>query len=122
MSIVGCLGDHQRELTSTTGYRQPATVINKAEQLAGQQPFNPRVRQAVSAAKDIIAPAKESPAGADLAKIRAQLHARPIELMRDVVAEDLQILASLTTQVADLSSVIARGVAGASGAVLGRGE
>lgn len=97
-----------------------ADSISKAVQLSARS--SERVRQAVGAAKEIIEPAKASPNGADLSKLRAELHARPIEQMRQVVGEEMDVLARISTQVADIASILTKAVADASSATLGRGD
>jgi hypothetical protein len=98
--------------------------ISKAEQLVRQPPVaNPRVRLAVMAARQIVAPAKESAMSVDLAKLRGALQARPIEQMREVVAGEISVLARLATQVSDVSGILTKAVAAASATTLGaKGE
>lgn len=98
--------------------------IGKAEQLLRQQPIaSQRVAQAVIFACEIVTPAKESPTSVDLSKIRAELHSRPIEQLRGVVAEEISVLARTASQVAEVSGILTRAVASASTSSLGgRGE
>jgi hypothetical protein len=97
-----------------------ADSISKAVQLAARS--SQRVKQAVQVAQEIIGPAKASPNGADLVKLRAELHARPIEQMRLVVAEEMDVLARISTQVADIASILTKAVADASSSTLGGGD
>ena len=113
-----------REASRNLDNWQPNTAISKAldnigkaQQLAGAS--SQRVQEAVLAAKQIVEPAKESPSSADLPKIREQLRARPIEQMREVVANEISLLARLATQVSDISGLITKAVASASATTLG---
>jgi hypothetical protein len=97
--------------------------VTKAEQLAGRPPFSqPRIRQAVRVAREILEPAQKSPMTADLQKLREQMNLRPISWVRDVVADETSELADLTTQVTAVCGVLAKALAGTSSAMLGRRE
>lgn len=97
-------------------------AIAKAQQLAGQQPFNPRVTQIVQRAYDIVHPAQSSSMNIDQMKIRAELRGRAIEPMRQIVSEDIGMLARLTSQLTDITNNVAKATASASAAALGQSE
>jgi len=96
--------------------------IGKASQLAAQSPQNPKVTRIVQIAQEIVAPAKESSMNIDQMKLRGELRARCIEPMRQVVAEDIGGLARVTSQLTDVTNVIAKAMASASAAALGQTE
>ena len=95
------------------------TNITRAEQLAAQPPITPRVTQAVTIARQIVAPARESAMSADLLKLRGELQSRPIEQMRGIVAEEVGVLADLAAQLSDVSSTLTKSVAASTSTTLG---
>ena len=96
--------------------------IAKAEQLAGQGPFNPRVQYAVRMARQIVQPAHDSPMNIDQMKIRNDLRSRSVDPMRQVVAEEINTLARLMSQLSEISGLVAKSVASSSAAALGQAE
>jgi hypothetical protein len=97
-------------------------AIHKAEQLAGQPPFNPRVQILVQRALDAVKPAQSSTMNIDQQKIRNDLRARSIEPMRQIVSEDIGTLARLTSQLTDITNVVAKATSATSAAALGQSE
>jgi hypothetical protein len=97
-------------------------AIAKAQQLAAQQPFNPRVTQLVQRAYDVVHPAQSSSMNIDQQKIRNELRARAIEPMRQIVSEDIGTLARLTSQLTDITNNVAKATSAASAAALGQSE
>jgi hypothetical protein len=97
-------------------------AIHKAEQLAGQPPFNPRVQILVQRAYDVVKPAQSSTMNIDQQKIRNELRARAIEPMRQIVSEDIGTLARLTSQLTDITNTVAKATSTASAAALGQSE
>jgi hypothetical protein len=89
--------------------------IGKAERLGG----TPRVTQAVLFAKKIVEPARESAMSADFPKMRAELQARPIEMMRGIVAEEVGGLAQIAAQLSDVSGAVTHAIAAATSTTLG---
>jgi hypothetical protein len=122
--ILRLLRDASRALDdfqSNTAVSKALDNIGKAEQLAAQS--SPRVGIAVKMARSIVGPAADSPSSADLPKMREQLRSRPIEQMREVVAEEISVLARLATKVSDVSGLMTKAVASASATTLGvKGE
>jgi len=96
--------------------------IHKAEQLAAQPPVNPRVSALVRWAREAVQPAQNSPMNVDQMKIRSELRTRSIEPMRQVAAEEINLLARLTSQLTDITNVVAKSMASASGTALGQSE
>src|ERR1043165_3626279 len=82
-------------------------AIAKAQQLAAQQPFNPRVTQLVQRAYDVVHPAQSSSMNIDQQKI---------------VSEDIGTLARLTSQLTDITNNVAKATSAASAAALGQSE
>jgi lipopolysaccharide biosynthesis regulator YciM len=103
------------------GVSKALDAIGKAEQLAAQPP-NPRVMKLVKNARDIVEPARESTMNIDQMKLRGELRARAIEPMRQVVSEDIGALARVTSQLTDVTNVVAKAMASASAAALGQTE
>jgi hypothetical protein len=97
-------------------------AIGKAEQLAAQPPFNPRVQILVQRARDAVKPAQSSTMNIDQQKIRNELRARSVEPMRQIVSEDIGTLARLTSQLTDITNNVAKATASASAAALGQSE
>jgi len=97
-------------------------AIGKAEQLAAQPPFNPRVQILVQRARDAVKPAQASSMNIDQQKIRNELRARAVEPMRQIVSEDIGTLARLTSQLTDITNNVAKATASASAAALGQSE
>jgi hypothetical protein len=89
--------------------------ISRAERLGGTD----RVTQAVFAAKKIVEPAKESAMSADFVKMRAELQARPIEMMRGIVADEVSVLAQIAAQLSDVSGTVTHAMAAATSTTLG---
>ena len=58
----------------------------------------------------------------DQMKLRGELRGRCIEPMRQVVSEDIGGLARVTSQLTDVTNVIAKAMASASAAALGQSE
>src|ERR1044071_1146762 len=104
------------------GVSKGMDAIGKAQQLATQQPQNPKVQRIVQAAHDIVAPARESSMNIDQMKLRGELRGRCMEPMRQVVPEDIGGLARVTSQLTDVTNVIAKAMASASAAALGQTE
>ena len=104
------------------GVSKALDAIGKAAQLASQQPPNPRVVRLCQVAHDIVAPARESTINIDPTRIRGELRARSIEPMRQIVSEDIGALARVTSQLTDVTNVIAKSTASASAAALGQSE
>ncbi|HEV2722275.1 MAG TPA: hypothetical protein VG323_19810 [Thermoanaerobaculia bacterium] len=104
------------------GVSKALDAIGKAEQLATQTPPNPRVVKLVKNARDVVEPARESTMNIDPMKLRGELRARSIEPMRQVVAEDIGSLARITSQLTDVTNMIAKAMASASAAALGQSE
>jgi hypothetical protein len=104
------------------GVSRALDAIGKAEQLAAQQPLNPRVQRIVKAAREIVQPAHDSPMNIDQMKLRGELRGRAIEPMRQIVSEDIGALARVTSQLTDVTNVIAKAMASASAAALGQTE
>src|ERR1043165_9119776 len=73
-------------------------AIAKAQQLAAQQPFNPRGTQLVQRAYDVVPPAQRRSVNIDQKKTRNGPRARAMEPMRQIVSEDIGTLARLTSQ------------------------
>lgn len=88
--------------------------IHKAEQFASQPPYTPEVRKAVALARRIVEPAQSSPSAEILPKLRAQLEGGPIETLRAVVGDDVNLLAQVAVQLADASNLVTKAVAAAS--------
>ena len=103
------------------GVSKALDAIGKAEQLAAQPP-NPRVMKLVKNARDIVQPAHDSPMNIDQMRLRSELRARAIEPMRQVVSEDIGALARVTSQLTDVTNVVAKAMASASAAALGQTE
>lgn len=93
--------------------------IGRAEQIAAQPPYDPRVRKAVASARAITDPAHASPSAEDLQRLRGLLQARSIDTMRAVVAEDVTMLAQLAAQLAEVSSMVTKAVAAATSTSVG---
>jgi len=104
------------------GVSKALDAIGKAEQLAAQQPPNPRVMKLVKNAHDIVQPARESTMNIDQMKLRGELRGRAIEPMRQIVSEDIGALARVTSQLTDVTNVVAKAMASASAAALGQTE
>jgi hypothetical protein len=104
------------------GVSRALDAIGKAEQLAAQQPLSPRVQKIVKNARDIVQPAHDSPMNIDQMKLRGELRGRAIEPMRQIVSEDIGALARVTSQLTDVTNVIAKAMASASVAALGQTE
>lgn len=104
------------------GVSKALDAIGKAEQLAAQQPANPRVTRLCQAARAIVEPARESTINIDPTRIRGELRGRSIEPMRQIVSEDIGALARVTSQLTDVTNVIAKSTASASAAALGQSE
>jgi hypothetical protein len=118
--ILRLLRDASRALDDfqqNTAIAKALENIRKAEQLAAQS--SQRVAIAVQMAKSIVGPAADSPSSADLPKLREQLRSRPIEQMREVVAEEIGLLARLAARVSDVSGLMTKAVASASATTLG---
>jgi hypothetical protein len=97
-------------------------AIGKAEQLAAQPPFNPRVQRVVRLAREAVQPAQNSSMNIDQMKIRNELRGRSIEPMRQIVSEDIGTLARLTSQLTEITNLVAKATASASAAALGQSE
>ena len=104
------------------GVSRALDAIGKAEQLAAQPPLNPRVQKLVKNAREIVQPAHDSPMNIDQMKLRGELRGRAIEPMRQIVSEDIGALARVTSQLTDVTNVIAKAMASASAAALGQTE
>jgi lipopolysaccharide biosynthesis regulator YciM len=104
------------------GVSRALDAIGKAEQLAAQWPLSPRVQKIVKNARDIVQPAHDSPMNIDQMKLRGELRGRAIEPMRQIVSEDIGALARVTSQLTDVTNVIAKAMASASVAALGQTE
>lgn len=97
--------------------------VGKAEQYVRQLPMaDPRIRKAVVEARALLEPAQKSPTSTDLHKLRQDFHRGPVNLTREVVAEEIADLARPSTQLADTSALISKALAGATGAALSRAE
>ena len=119
--ILNLLREASRALDGTQKHNAVAAAlekISKAKQLAA--PSRPAVQQAVQIAKDIVSPAEESPTLADLPRLRGEVQRRPIEQMREVVAEEIFELAQLTTRLSDISLNLTKALANAAAASVGR--
>ena len=97
-------------------------AIAKADQLAHQPPFNPRVQILVQRAYDAVKPAQNSSMNIDQMKIRNELRGRSVEPMRQIVSEDIGTLARLTSQLTDITNNVAKATAAASATALGQSE
>lgn len=97
-------------------------AIGKAEQLAAQPPFNPRVKILVDRARAAVAPAQSSTMNIDQQKIRNELRGRAVEPMRQIVSEDIGTLARLTSQLTDITNNVAKATASTSATALGQSE
>jgi hypothetical protein len=97
-----------------------ADNISKAVQLSAQS--SGAVRKICNDAAEIIGPAKSSPQSADLMQLRDALQNGPVEAMRTVVAEEMDVLARISTRMSELSSILTKAIADASSATLGKGD
>lgn len=121
-SVLGHLRNALRALDEESQKNnavRKAHEITKARQLASP-PTSAKVRDAIGKARVIVGAAENSPMTADLAAIRDRLREESIEDVREVVADDVDAIASLSKRISQLSLQLTEALTSSSAALVGR--
>lgn len=122
--VLRLLSDAARSLEdwqTNAAYSQAVDDVGKAEQLIGRPPaVNPTLRQAVTAAREVIESIKDDPSAADWAVVRTTFHNRALDPAREVVSEEMHSLATLAVYVSDVIADLTEALADGSSAAWAR--